>query len=98
MIDEISGRTGFLTPGDRNTYSWPGQTGATRYEVLRSNSAAFIGSCWNYSTPELHWRDPAIPVANGVYFYLVRLLERYAGSLGTNQAGTERTRGGCSTF
>jgi len=98
MIDEISGVSGFFTPGDRSNYSWPGQAGAKRYEVLRSSSAAITGACWTHPTPDLFWRDTAIPPAGGVYFYLVRPLEPHTGSWGKGEGRAERTLDGCSAF
>ena len=98
LVDELSGVTGFLTSGDRNDYSWKQQTGAASYEVERSDSASFTGSCWNYITSGLHWSDPAIPAAGGVYFYLVHPLTPRAGSWGEGAAGAERTVNGCHAF
>jgi len=95
MVDELSGVTGFYTPGDRSRYSWPGQAGATRYQVRRSTSKAFTGSCASYLTLDSHWTDPSIPAAGGVFFYLVRPLEPHPGSWGIGEAGAERTLDGC---
>jgi hypothetical protein len=91
LIDEISGAAGFYHPADTTWFTWLGQDGATQYEVARSGLRDFSGNCLAFTTTLPNLRDPDIPQAGGVFYYLVRATAPHAGSWGADSSGIERT-------
>jgi hypothetical protein len=91
LVDEISGLAGFLTPFDKEEFSWPVQPGAVWYHAVRSVSPTFPGGCAQFELPDPFWHDPAVPVPGGAFYYLVRAASPHPGSWGTDSYGVERT-------
>ena len=90
VADEISGDAGFYNPADEDEYSWPAQTGATLYEVARSNDPGFSIDCTTITTGDTRWVD-STPLPPGVaFYYLVRPTAPNAGSWGQDSDGVER--------
>ena len=89
LRDEISGLSGFPSAGDPTSFCWPAQTGATRYEVLRSSDRAF-SACASIGTPTSCGVDLGTPASKSVFYYLVRATAPNRGSLGASSAGVER--------
>ena len=87
MIDEISGTAGFLTPSDKNTYSWPPQALATRYEVARASDSGFSTDCTAFDTATPSITDPSTPAPGAAFFYLVRATAPNVGSWGQTSSG-----------
>ena len=90
VADEISGTSGFTIPGDKGMFCWPAQSGATSYEVARSDRPNFSPCVSLGTTTAACLSDPAVPPARAVYFYLVRAASPNVGSWGQNSAGSER--------
>ncbi|HKQ63302.1 MAG TPA: hypothetical protein VJS92_18580 [Candidatus Polarisedimenticolaceae bacterium] len=78
--DETSGTSGFLL--SKVNYIWPAQSGATSYQVTRSDSRSFSANCVGTTTTGLSWIDAAVPPSGGVYYYLNRPLAPCVGSWG----------------
>jgi ELWxxDGT repeat protein len=89
LIDEISGVTGFLDPGDKTRYSWTSQQGATMYEVARSAQPNFA-ICTTFATPDGFLIDTATPNQGEVFYYLARPVSPYEGSWGARSPDEER--------
>lgn len=90
-IDEIGGATGFYHPGDKTRFTWHSQSGATHYELARSDRPDFAGACTTATTPLATWTDPEDPASGSVFHYLVRAVTPHVGSWGTISAGLERS-------
>jgi len=97
LVDEVSGTTGFTTPGDPSLLCWPAQGGATRYEVLRSTRADLAQGCAWQSVAGSCWVDPLAPSGGRRFHYLVRAVAPSIGSWGAHSAGSERD-GDCDGF
>ena len=93
LIDEMSVQTGFTDPADRDAYCWPFQPFAEEYEASRSDAPDQPIGCARAFTYGLCWSDPAVPPPGGIFFYLVRALCQYTGSLGADSTGAERVWG-----
>jgi len=91
LIDEISGTSGFLDPGNAWRFIWPAQAGATLYEALRSDRPDFASGCAWTTTADPFWVDASLPASRGVFYYLVRAVAPHPGSLGRRSSGVERT-------
>ena len=91
VIDETSGDSGFHNPNDRTEYSWTAQSGATMYQVVRSESPRFVSGCTKWDVTATKINDAARPSAGRVFFYLNRPTLPRVGSWGQNSAGQERT-------
>jgi hypothetical protein len=91
LVDEVDGAMGFKTPGDKNTLSWPAQSGATGYQVGRSGDPGFATGCTSFlsSTPSI--TDPGSPPANLGFYYLLRATTPLTGSWGATSAGAPRS-------
>jgi hypothetical protein len=92
-VDEISGTSGFPSPGDTTQFGWVAQGGTTSYDVLRSTTEDFSSGCTLFSTNQPFIVDPQAPPAGGTFYYLVRPTSPYRGSWGQNSDGTPRTVG-----
>ena len=90
IVDEISGALAFSNPADPGEISWPAQTGATTYEVVRSTSPLFPPVCSGQFTQIPSWSAPETPAQGGAFFYLVRPIALYVGSWGQDSSGVER--------
>ena len=91
IADEISGALAFSNPADPGEISWPAQTGATAYEVVRSTGPGVPASLRRTRSPQIpFWSDPEVPPAGGVFYYLVRSIAPYVGSWGQDSSGVER--------
>jgi hypothetical protein len=82
MVDELSGTSGFNTPGDTETYSWPAQPGASQYEVARSGLADLSGVCTTWITPDTFLSDTSRPPSTSAFHYLTRPFSPNTGSWG----------------
>ncbi len=91
VIDETSGDSGFHNKADRTEYSWPAQSGATKYQVVRSESPRFTSGCTKWDVTATKLNDTVKPAAGKVFFYLNRPTLPRVGSWGQNSAGQERT-------
>jgi hypothetical protein len=91
VIDEVDGALGFKTPADKNTISWPAQSGATAYQMARSSTPEFAAGCTSFLTASPSSADPEAPPANLAFYYLIRSTAPHTGSWGTTSAGEERT-------
>lgn len=89
-VDDLSGTIGFFDPYDPTVLSWPAQPGASLYEVARSPSPIFDGSCSSELTEGTSWIDPLTPSPGSAFHYLVRATEALVGSWGLRSDGTER--------
>ena len=90
-VDEISGNSGFLQPGDPTAFCWLAQGQATSYEVVRSTDPQFqIGCSGESITSATCWSDAALPTVGEAFFYLVRPLTPHEGSWGQDSSGVER--------
>ena len=87
MTDEISGTAGFLTSGDKNTYSWPPQGLATRYEVARASDPSFLTGCTAFDSATPSITDFTNPSPDAAFFYLVRATAPNVGSWGQTSTG-----------
>ena len=87
VVDEIAGISNFEMT---NQFCWTMQTGATRYEVLRSADPAFGGSCARRGVDGPCWIQPLPPPPGETWYYLVRALEPFPGSFGVDSNGVER--------
>lgn len=94
-IDEISGSAGFLSSWDKMALTWRRQSGATSYEVVRSEEPDFASPCLTRTTASTTWSDPDLPDPDRVFYYLVRAVAPRSGSWGQRSGGVERT-GICS--
>jgi len=90
LVDEISGISGFSTPGDPTKFCWPAQAGASEYLALRSSAPSFSGGCASALTGTACWSDPTLPAVKTALYYLVRAVSPNPGSLGETSAATER--------
>jgi Zn-dependent metalloprotease len=90
VIDEMSGNSGFYTPGDTTEFSWTAQAGATLYQVARSTAADFSAGCTAFTPATPLINDTGTPGAGSVFYYLVRSLSPVTGSWGVDSAGVER--------
>ncbi len=91
VIDETSGDSGFHNKSDRTEYSWTAQSGATKYQVVRSESPRFLSGCTKWDVTATKINDAVKPAAGKVFFYLNRPTLPRVGSWGQNSAGQERT-------
>jgi len=92
LVDEITGKSGFFTAGNKSKYQWPAQAGATRYQVARATKADFTQGCTALPlTTQTFVTDTAVPPPGVVYSYLVRSKLPNVGSWGANSEGVERT-------
>jgi len=90
LVDELTGAGGFTDPANPNNFCWPAQSGATVYEVVRSNEASFPVGCVVVHTSATCWSDLGVPPGGVGYYYLVRPLSPSAGSWGADSSGNER--------
>jgi len=90
-VDEVSGESGFLVPGDKTRFSWPLQPGATLYEAARANAATFDSGCTRWTTAATFVIDSIAPPPGGGFFYLSRAVAPNPGSWGLDSAGVERS-------
>ncbi len=86
VVDETSGDSGFHNPANKNEYSWTAQSGATSYQVARSDRPDFASGCAKTTTSATSWADAAVPPVGKAYFYLNRPLTPFAGSWGESAA------------
>jgi N-acetylneuraminic acid mutarotase len=93
LVDEIEGQTGFTHPSDRDAYCWSTQPFAVEYEASRSDAPDQPVNCSRGFTPGTCWSDSAVPPPGGTFFYLVRAVCQYAGSLGADSSDVERVWG-----
>ena len=71
-IDEITGVCGFQNEADPNEFSWPAQSGATNYEVVRSTEPQFGTDCMLHGTTATYWDDGTPVPLETCFHYLVR--------------------------
>jgi hypothetical protein len=90
VADEISGKSGFVAPGDKTVFSWPYQAGGLNYLAVRSTSPAFPAGCASSTTSLNSWMDAANPAPGGAFYYLVRSLLNSKGSWGQKSGFVER--------
>jgi len=90
VIDETTGNSGFLDPGNMNEFSWPPQAGATLYQYARSTQSDFSADCVIATTSGTSWIDSEDPLPGGVFHYLNRPVF-FMGSWGQDSAWVERT-------
>jgi hypothetical protein len=93
LTDEITGQAQFDHPIDSNAFCWPMQPLAVQYEASRSNAPNQPINCLRVFTAGTCWSDSSLPPPDGVFFYLVRALCQYTGSLGADSTGVERVWG-----
>ncbi len=91
LVDETSGNSGFLTAGDKERYSWPGQAGATQYQIARSAAPTFPSGCSVLLSSDAFWVDVELPPTGEAFYYLNRPFAPHVGSWGADSAGAERT-------
>jgi hypothetical protein len=90
IVDELSGALAFRNPDNRNELSWPGQIGATEYEIARSSDTTF-SSCVSDVTTLTYWTHLQNPPPGDVYHYLLRPSAPNMGSWGQDSYGLERS-------
>ncbi len=92
VADETSSQSGFYNPNDKNEYSWPAQSGATRYQVARGNTSDYSVGCTMFGPFIQTFLVDAEPVALGeIRYYMNRSFHPNLGSWGQHSAGVERT-------
>jgi hypothetical protein len=91
QVDEIEGDPGFFNPANPDELSWPAQPGATRYQVLRSTAADFSVGCMSFLTTTPSLVDPEDPPVGSAFYYLVRTLEPFVGTWGSDSSGQARS-------
>lgn len=96
VIDEFSGDFRFNCisfPDCQPTQVvwFPGQEGATGYQLARSDRPDFSGGCAIFTAPCCFVEDGESPPPGGAFFYLVRPVSPNLGSWGQNSSGVERT-------
>jgi hypothetical protein len=89
LVDELSGPIGFFDPTDKTELSWPAQTGATWYQVARTDTKDLSTGCAFFLRQETFLLDPEEPVL-GVFYYLVQARFPNSGSWGADSSGAER--------
>jgi hypothetical protein len=90
MQDEISNNCGFQNPDIKNEFSWDPQPGATSYQLVSCMNPEFTGFCYEWILSGTSYVDGGEPGPTGVFYYLVRAYEPYAGSWGHDSEGRER--------
>jgi hypothetical protein len=92
IVDEISGTSGFTTPGNNTEFCWDAQGGATLYQIARSTSGDFSKECTTFTTGAACLIDPDVPpTPGGAFHYRVRPLAPFPGSWGKDSSGAEIT-------
>jgi hypothetical protein len=91
LVDEIAGTLELLEGG---VLTWPAQTGAASYHVVRSTGAEFESGCTCWIATMATWTDAEEPAPDGAFFYLVRAAAPHNGSFGADASGVERA-GAC---
>jgi len=89
IVDEITGLE-ILDPSPPLHLSWDPQSGATTYQVARSDSPDFSTSCSNFNTAAPLFDDPEITPPGTIRFFLVRALQVLTGSWGQDSDHVER--------
>jgi hypothetical protein len=90
MRDEIAGVSGFHNPDLKIEFSWDPQPGATSYQLVSCMTPDFTGFCYSWILSGTSYVDGGSPGPGGLFYYLVRAFEPYAGSWGTDSEGQER--------
>jgi hypothetical protein len=91
LVDELSGVAGFLSSWDETALTWRRQSGATLYELARSDRPDFASACMTWTTSSTTFADPDTPSPEEGFYYLVRALAPYIGSWGQDSSGIERS-------
>ena len=86
-IDEIDDSVNF--EDDKVSLTWYPQNLATAYQVARGGSSDFTGKIACFSSSVAGIVDTEVPVADSVFFYLVRTTEPMVGSWGRDSSGGE---------
>lgn len=84
---------GFTDPLDDNAFCWNAQPLALEYEPSRSDAPNQPVNCLRTITAGTCWSDPTLPPSGGVFYYLVRALCGWTGSLGADSSGGEHVWG-----
>ncbi len=87
LIDEISKFDSF---GDRETFCWTYQGGATSYQLARSNVRSFSTCSIVAATNNTCTIDATVPSSGQAFYYLVRAGGPWLGTWGANSAGVAR--------
>lgn len=82
LVDEITGRAGFLNPNDRDEFSWPPQAGAVLYEVLRARDPQFSSLCALFTTSGTAVSEPQSLGVGELEFWMSRPLTPNTGDWG----------------
>jgi hypothetical protein len=90
LVDEMSGAGGFSDPANPNNFCWTSQSGATLYQVVRSDQASFPAWCAVVTTFATCMVHPGVPPSGASFYYLARPLQPNPGSWGADAAGNER--------
>lgn len=93
LVDEIEGLAGFTDPLDDNAFCWNAQPLALEYEPSRSDAPNQPVNCLRTITAGTCWSDPTLPPPGGIFYYLVRALCGWTGSLGVDSSGGEHVWG-----
>jgi len=90
LVDELPADLRLVRIGDQVQLTWGGQTGATIYQLARSEDPRFQTACvssWHTTTSAT---DTASAVAGPATFYHVRAAAPFAGTWGTDSSGSLR--------
>ena len=90
VVDEVSGQAGFMDPGDPTAFCWPAQSGATTYQVARSERPDSAVGCATFTTSGTCITDAAQPSVGTAFIYFVRSITPFVGSWGQDSSGAER--------
>jgi hypothetical protein len=90
IVDETGPGSGFMTDSP-DEYGWPGQLGATRYEVARSPAPDFSSGCVLFTTSTTSIVDPTFLGPGQIFYNLNRASAPQAGSWGADSDGVERS-------
>jgi len=90
LVDEISGRSGFRTPGDDFQFSCDPQIGATAYEFVWSSTPTLSSGCTLVGTSAAMASIPN-PPSGACFHVLVRSSAPRVGSWGADSSGNQRS-------
>jgi len=95
LVDELDAMVRFaldpLQPGVLPPrIEWFPQFATELYQVVRADRPDLAGACLLATTPETSWGDEELPSPGQTFFYAVRTLAPFVGSLGSRSSGVER--------
>ena len=87
LVDEISGGSVFEFVAGVDQFNWPDQSGATSYEVARSQTADFSSGCVTFHLATGFLQNADVPALGQAFHYLAHPGAPNVGSWGASTAG-----------